>query len=80
MVPDKIPIVNNGSVLLKMVNGRQTDRQTLMNMVKDLDAGTRLIIVGDQARLPGKDFEAEADDYMILPGRVTEVWAFSPTC
>jgi DNA-binding NtrC family response regulator len=110
MVSEEILIVNDGSLLLKMVggllenkgyqlsltdspeealallnsrniilaviklNGQQADRLALLHMVKELDAGTRLIIMGDQARLPVEAFEVEADDYLILPCRSAEVW------
>ena len=110
MVPEEILIVNDGSLLLKMVGGllenkgyqlsltdspeealaklstrnivlavikldsQQSDRLVLMHTVKELDAGTRLIIVGDQACLPAEAFEVEADDYLILPCRPAEIW------
>ena len=110
MVTEEILIVNDGSLLLKMVggllenkgyhlsltdspeealallcsrnvilaviklNGRQADRLALLHMVKELDAGIRLIIMGDGARLPAQAFEVEADDYLLLPCRSAEVW------
>ncbi len=110
MIPEEILILNDGSLLLKMVggllenkgcqlsltdspeealallssrnivlvviklNGRQADRLAVMHMVKELDAATRLIIMSDQVRLPAEAFEVEADDYLISPCRIAEVW------
>jgi DNA-binding response OmpR family regulator len=109
-VSEEILIVNDGSLLLKMVgglledlgyqlsltdtpeealrllssrnivlaviklNGHQAQRLAVMRMVKEMDAGTRLIIVGDQGRLPAEAFEVEADDYLLLPCRGAEIW------
>jgi hypothetical protein len=75
MVPEEVLTVNDGAVHLKMVSRRRTHRRALMHMVKELDAGTRLIIVGDQARLPAEALKVEDDDYLTLPGRAVEVWA-----
>jgi signal transduction histidine kinase len=116
MVPEEILIVNDGSLLLKMMggllenrgyhlsltdspeeglvllssrniilavvklNGQQTDRLAVMHMVKELNSGTRLIVVGDQAHLPVEIFEIEADDYVILPCRTAEVWRRLTLC
>ena len=116
MVPEEILIVNDGSLLLKMMggllenkgyhlsltdspeealallssrnviltviklNGQQTDRLAVMHMVKELNSGTRLIVVGDQAHLPAEIFEIEADDYVILPCRIAEVWRRLTLC
>jgi signal transduction histidine kinase len=116
MIPEEILIVNDGSLLLKMIggllehkgyhlsltdspeealvhlssrnivlvviklNGRQTDRLAVMHMVKELNGGTKLIVVGDQARLPVEIFELEADDYVILPCRVAEIWRRLARC
>ncbi len=110
MVVEEILIVNDGSLLLKMMgsllehkghqliltdspeealallscrniilaviklDGQQADRLALLPMVKELDAGTKLIIMGDQARLPVEAYEVEADDYLILPCRPAEIW------
>ncbi len=116
MIPEEILIVNDGSLLLKMMggllenkgyqvsltdspedalvmlssrniilvvmklNGRQTDRLAVMHMVKELNSGTRLIAVGDQAQLPAEVFEIDADDYIILPCRIAEVWRRLSLC
>jgi signal transduction histidine kinase len=116
MIPEEILIVNDGSLLLKMIggllehkgyhlsitdspeealmwlstrnivlvvmkmNGRQTDRLAMMHMVKELNGGTKLIVMGDQARLPVEIFEIEADDYVILPCRVAEIWRRLARC
>jgi DNA-binding response OmpR family regulator len=117
MVPEEILIVNDGSLLLKLMgdllakqghqvsltdspeealpllssrniiqvvvklNGRQTDRRVaLMHTVKELDAATRLVIVGDQTGLPAEAFEVEADDYVLQPCRLPEVWRRLTLC
>ena len=116
MVPEEILIVNDGSLLLKMIggllehkgynlsltdspeealarlssrnivlvviklNGRQPDRLAMMHMVKEINGGARLIIVGDQAHLPVEIFEIDADDYVILPCRVAEIWRRLARC
>ncbi len=109
MVVEEVLIVNDGSLLLKMMgglleskgyqlsltdspeealallssrniilaviklNGQQADRLALLHLVKELDAQTGLIIMGDQADLPAEAFEFEADDYLILPCRPAEI-------
>jgi signal transduction histidine kinase len=116
MVPEEILIVNDGSLLLKMIggllehkgyhlsltdspeealvwlstrnivlviiklNGRQTDRLAVMHTVKELNGATKLIVVGDQAHLPVEIFEIGADDYVILPCRVAEIWRRLARC
>ena len=116
MIPEEILIVNDGSLLLKMIGGllehkgyhlsltdspeealvrlssrnivlvvikltgRQTDRLAVMHMVKELNGGTKLIVVGDQAHLPVEIFEIDADDYVILPCRVAEIWRRLARC
>jgi signal transduction histidine kinase len=116
MVPEEILIINDGSLLLKMmaallenkgynlcltdspeealvqlstrnvtlavikVNGQQNDRLAVMHMVKELNGGTRLIVVGEQTHLPAEIFEVEAEDYVILPCRIAEVWRRLSQC
>jgi signal transduction histidine kinase len=116
MIPEEILIVNDGSLLLKMMggllehkgyhlsltdspeealvllssrnivlvviklNGRQTDRLAVMHMVKELNSGTKLVVVGDQAHMPAEIFEIDADDYVILPCRVAEIWRRLSLC
>jgi signal transduction histidine kinase len=116
MIPNEIIIVNDGSLLLKMIggllehkgyhlsltdspeealmwlslrnialviiklNGRQNDRLAILHTVKELHAGTKLIVVGDQAHLPVEIFEIDADDYVILPCRVAEIWRRLARC
>jgi CheY-like chemotaxis protein len=116
MIPEEILIVNDGSLLLKLMggllehkgyhlsltdspeealvrlssrnivlvvmklNGRQNDRLAVMHMVKELNGGTKLIVLGDQAHLPVEIFEIEADDYVILPCRVAEIWRRLARC
>jgi signal transduction histidine kinase len=116
MIPEEVLIVNDGSLLLKMIggllehkgyrlsltdspeealvrlssrnivlvviklNGRQTDRLAVMHMVKEINGGTKLIVVGDQAHLPAEIFEIDADDYVILPCRIAEIWRRLARC
>jgi signal transduction histidine kinase len=116
MIPEEILIVNDGSLLLKMIggllehkgyhlsltdspeealarlssrnivlvvmklNGRQADRLAVLHMVKELSGGTKLVVVGDQAHLPVEIFEIDADDYIILPCRVAEIWRRLARC
>jgi len=116
MIPEEILIVNDGSLLLKMMggllenkgyqlsltdspeealkmlssrnivlvvmklNGRQAGRLAVMHLVKELNSGTRLIVLGDQAQLPAEVFEIGADDYVILPCRIAEVWRRLTLC
>jgi signal transduction histidine kinase len=116
MVPEEILIVNDGSLLLKMmaallenkgynlcltdspeealvqlstrnvslavikIDGQQSDRLAAMHMVKELNDDTRLIVVGEQERLPAEIFEIEAEDYVILPCRIAEVWQRLSRC
>jgi CheY-like chemotaxis protein len=116
MIPEEILIVNDGSLLLKMMGGllehkgyqlsltdspeealallnsrniilavikmnsRQTNRLAVMHLVKELNAGTKLIVVGDQDHLPAEVFEFEADDYVILPCRIAEIWRRLSLC
>ncbi|MEJ2091087.1 MAG: hybrid sensor histidine kinase/response regulator [Syntrophobacterales bacterium] len=110
MLTEEILIVNDGSLLLKMMggllenkgyhisltespedalallstrhivlvviklNGQQTDRMAVTHMVKELNGGTKLIIMGESAHLPAASFEVEADDYILLPCRSSEIW------
>ena len=116
MVVEEILIVNDGSLLLKLMggllankgyqlsltdspeealgflcsrnivlaiiklNGRQADRLALLHMVKELDAGTKIIIISDEVRLPVEAFEVEADDFLILPCRPAEIWRRLAIC
>ena len=73
---EALALLSSRNIILAVIklNGQQTDRLALLHMVKELDAETKLIIVGDQARLPAEAFEVEADDYLILPCRPAEIW------
>ena len=66
---EALVLLSSRNIILAVIklNGQQPDRLALLHMVKELDAGTRLIIVSDQAYLPAEAFEVEADDYLILP-------------
>jgi signal transduction histidine kinase len=116
MIPEEILIVNDGSLLLKMVggllenkgyqlsltdspeealgklssrnialaviklHGQQTDRLAVLHMVKELNPETRLVIMGDKIGLPAEVFEVDADDYVLLPCRIAEVWRRLTQC
>lgn len=55
------------------INGRDTPRLALLHLVREMQAGARLIILGEAAGLPADIFEIEADDYLLLPCRVAEI-------
>ena len=110
MLTEEILLVNDGSLLLKMMggllenkgyhisltdtpedalvllstrnivmvvmklNGQQADRLAVTHMVKEVNGGTKLIIMGESAHLPAEIFEVEADDYILLPCRSSEIW------
>ena len=110
MLAEEILLVNDGSLLLKMMggllenkgyhisltdspedalillstrhivlavmklNGQQSDRLAVTHMVKELNGGTKLVIMGESAHLPAAIFEVEADDYILLPCRSSEIW------
>jgi signal transduction histidine kinase len=60
-------------VIVKL-QGKTTDSLALLNAVKDLNPEARLIILGEDARLPVEAFQLEVDDYILLPCRPVEVW------
>lgn len=60
-------------VVIKL-NGQQTERLAVMHMVKELNGGSRLIIMGEAKHLPADIFEVGADDYILLPCRTAEIW------
>ena len=62
-----------GLVVMKL-NGRQTDRLAVMHMVKELDRGTKLIIMGESTHLSPEMLEMAADDYILLPCRAAAIW------
>ena len=66
-------------VILKL-NGGQTDRLAVMQMVKELNPRTKLVVLGDEAHLPAEIFEIEADDYVLLPCRMAEIWRRLSRC
>lgn len=110
MLAEEILLVNDGSLLLKMMgsllenkgyhisltdspeealvllstrhivlaviklNGQQNDRLAVTHMVRELNGGTKLVIMGESAHLPAAIFEVEADDYILLPCRSSEIW------
>lgn len=54
--------------------GKAADSPALLNAVKDLNPKARLIILGEDARLPAEAFQIAVDDYILLPCRPVEVW------
>lgn len=60
-------------VVMKL-NGQQTDRLAVAHMVRELNGGTQLIILGESTHLPVEIFELEADDYILMPCRASEIW------
>jgi signal transduction histidine kinase len=110
MLAEEVLLVNDGSLLLKMMggqlenkgyhvsltdspeealvwlstrhvvlvvmklNGQQTDRLAVMHMVKELNRGTKLIIMGESGHLSPEMLELEAEDYILLPCRAAAIW------
>ncbi|HZK14543.1 MAG TPA: hypothetical protein VFC55_08475, partial [Desulfobaccales bacterium] len=50
------------------------DSPALLKAVQDLNPEARLIILGEDARLPLEAFKLAVDDYILLPCRPVEVW------
>ena len=65
---------SNISLVVMKMNGRQDHRLAVLYMVKELNPETRLIILGNHSQFPAEIFEIEADDYVILPCRIAEIW------
>jgi len=68
-----------GLVIVKLP-GKTADSPALLNAVKDLNPGARLIILGEDARLPVEAFHLAVDDYILLPCRPAEVWRRITSC
>ena len=66
-------------VILKL-NGGQMDRLAVMQMVKEVNPRTKLVILMEKAHLPAAIFEIEADDYILLPCRMAEIWRRLSRC
>jgi signal transduction histidine kinase len=60
-------------VVLKL-DGPQPDRLAVLQAVKELNGAVRLVIVGEATHLPPEIFEVEADDYILLPCRIADLW------
>jgi signal transduction histidine kinase len=63
----------NISLVVMKLNGRQTDRLAVLHMVKELNGGAKLVIVGESTDLPAEIFEIDAADYILLPCRMAEI-------
>ena len=60
--------------------GKTADSPALLNAVKDLNPEARLIILGEEPRLPVEAFQLAVDDYILLPCRPVEVWRRITSC
>ncbi len=60
--------------------GKTADSPALLNAVKDLNPEARLIILGEEERLPVEAFQLAVDDYILLPCRPVEVWRRITSC
>ncbi len=54
--------------------GETASSLALLDAVKNLNPEARLIILGEDARLPVEAFQLAVDDYILLPCRPVEVW------
>jgi signal transduction histidine kinase len=66
-------------VIVKL-QGKTADSPALLNEVKDLNPEARLIILGEDARLPVEAFQLAVDDYILQPCRPVEVWRRITSC
>jgi signal transduction histidine kinase len=64
----------NFRLVIVKLQGKTADYPALLHAVKDLHPEARLIILGEDARLPQEAFQLEVDDYILLPCRSVEVW------
>ena len=73
---DALVLLSTRHIVLVVIklNGQQADRLAVTHMVKELNGGTKLIIMGESAHLPAEIFEVAADDYILLPCRSSEIW------
>jgi DNA-binding response OmpR family regulator len=67
-------------LVVMKINGKQIDRLSVMHMVKELNPGTKLVILADKAHPPVEIFEIMADDYILLPCRLMEIWRRLVNC
>lgn len=66
-------------VIVKL-QGKNPGALALLKAVKDLNPKARLIILGEDARLPEAAFQFAVDDYILLPCRPVEVWRRITSC
>ena len=66
--------------MIVKLQGKNADSPALLNAVKDLNPEARLIILGEDARLPVEAFQLAVDDYILLPCRPVEVWRRITSC
>ena len=66
--------------MIVKLQGKNADAPALLNAVKDLNPEARLIILGEDARLPVEAFQLTVDDYILLPCRPVEVWRRITSC
>jgi signal transduction histidine kinase len=66
-------------VIIKL-QGKNADAPALLDAVQDLNPEARIIILGEDARLPVEAFQPAVDDYILLPCRPVEVWRRITDC
>ena len=66
-------------VIVKLQD-KNAEALALLNAVQDLNPEARLIILGEDARLPEAAFQLAVDDYILLPCRPVEVWRRITSC
>ena len=67
-------------VIVKLQGEKPSRSLALLNAVQDLNPEARLIILGEDARLPVEAFQSAVDDYILLPCRPVEVWRRITSC
>ena len=61
-------------LVIVRLQGKAAGSPALLKAVKDLNPKARLIILGEEARLPVEAFQIAVEDYILLPCRPVEVW------
>ncbi|MEW6386203.1 MAG: hybrid sensor histidine kinase/response regulator [Thermodesulfobacteriota bacterium] len=59
---------------------KHTDRLAVLNMIEELNPGTRLIIMSEEACLPMEAYQIEVDDYILMPCRSADLWRRISNC
>ncbi len=66
-------------VIVKLQD-KNAEALALLKAVQDLNPEARLIILGEDVRLPLEAFKLAVDDYILLPCRPVEVWRRITSC